>query len=48
VTAEVETELVQAEEALAPHGELAPTVLLKQLCDTLRNQVRNLQLPVGI
>jgi octaprenyl-diphosphate synthase len=48
VTAEVETELVQAEEALAPHGALAPTVLLKQLCDTLRNQVRNLQLPVGI
>ncbi len=48
VTAEVETELVHAEEALAPHGALAPTALLKQLCDTLRNQVRNLQLPVGV
>lgn len=48
VTAEVEAELAQAEAALAQHGLLPPAALLRQLCDTLRNQVRNLQLPMGV
>jgi hypothetical protein len=43
VAAEIEAELAHAETALAPHGELAPVPLLRQLCDTLRHQVRNLQ-----
>lgn len=48
VAAEVEEELAHAEAALAPHADLAPVPLLRQLCDTLRNQVRNLQAPVGV
>lgn len=48
VASEVEAELVQAEAALAPHAELAPVPLLGQLCDTLRNQVRNLHSPVSV
>ncbi len=48
MAAEVETELIQAEAALAPHGGLAPVSLLHQLCGTLRYQVRNLQAPTGV
>lgn len=43
VANEVESELVQAETALAPHGGLAPVMLLRQLCETLRNQVAGLR-----
>lgn len=43
VAAEVETELLKAEEALAPHAGFAPVPLLRQLCDTLRYQVGSLQ-----
>jgi octaprenyl-diphosphate synthase len=45
VAAEIEAELVNAEAALAPHAALPPVPLLRQLCDTLRAQVRSLQLP---
>lgn len=45
VAAEIEAELVRAEEALATHAALAPVPLLRQLCDTLRAQVRSLQFP---
>jgi len=48
VVGEVETELAQAEAALAPHSELAPVVLLRQLCETLRNQVAALRSPEGV
>jgi octaprenyl-diphosphate synthase len=48
IAAEVESELAQAEVALAPHEGLAPVPLLRQLCDTLRCQVRNLQVPEGV
>jgi octaprenyl-diphosphate synthase len=48
VAAEVEAELAHAEAALAPHGALAPVGLLRQLCNTLRHQVRNLQAPGGV
>lgn len=43
ITAEIEAELVHAETALAAHPGEAPVLLLRQLCDTLRFQVRNLQ-----
>lgn len=43
VSAEVETELSLAEAALEPHTGLAPVALLRQLCETLRNQVRILR-----
>jgi octaprenyl-diphosphate synthase len=43
VAAEVETELSLAEAALEPHAGLAPVTLLRQLCETLRNQVRSLR-----
>lgn len=43
VAAEVETELSLAEGALEPHTGLAPVALLRQLCETLRNQVRVLR-----
>jgi octaprenyl-diphosphate synthase len=45
VVGEVEAELAHAEAALAPHGELAPVMLLRQLCETLRNQVSALRSP---
>lgn len=48
VAAEVETELLHAEAALAPHVTLPPVPLLRQLCDTLRLQVGNLRTPVGV
>jgi octaprenyl-diphosphate synthase len=48
VAAEVEAELSKAEAALAPHLGLPPGPLLKQLCETLRQQVRNLQTPAGV
>jgi octaprenyl-diphosphate synthase len=48
VAAEVETELAQAEAALASYEQLAPVPLLLQLCGTLRYQVRNLQVPDGV
>jgi octaprenyl-diphosphate synthase len=48
VSAEVEAELAHAESALAPHAALAPVPLLRQLCDTLRYQVRNLRAPTGV
>lgn len=48
VAGEVETELAQAEAALAPYSELAPVVLLRQLCETLRNQVAALRSPDGV
>lgn len=48
VSAEVESELVRAEAELAPHSGIASAPLLRQLCDTLRLQVRNLQLPRGV
>jgi octaprenyl-diphosphate synthase len=48
VAAEVEAELLKAETALAPHAALAPVPLLLQLCDTLRHQVRSLQVPAKI
>ena len=48
VAAEVEAELGRAEAALAAHTALAPVPLLLQLCDTLRHQVRNLQVPVVV
>jgi hypothetical protein len=44
----VEAELSKAEAALAPHLGLPPGPLLKQLCETLRQQVRNLQTPAGV
>jgi octaprenyl-diphosphate synthase len=47
VAQEVETELAHAEAALAPHAELAPVVLLRQLCETLRNQVACLRSPTN-
>jgi len=43
VVGEVEKELAHAEAELAPHSELAPVVLLRQLCETLRNQVAALR-----
>jgi octaprenyl-diphosphate synthase len=48
VAREVETELAYAETELAPHAELAPVVLLRQLCETLRNQVACLRSPNGV
>jgi octaprenyl-diphosphate synthase len=48
VAAEVEAELTQAEGALASHTDMTPVPLLRQLCDTLRFQVRNLQSPEGV
>jgi octaprenyl-diphosphate synthase len=48
VSMEVEAELTKAESALAPHMDLPPGPLLKQLCATLRQQVRNLQAPSGV
>jgi octaprenyl-diphosphate synthase len=43
IATEVESELALAEKALMPHSDVAPVPLLRLLCDTLRNQVRNLQ-----
>ena len=48
VAAEVETELAQAEAALAPHATLPPVPLLRQLCDTLRHQVGVLRAPADV
>ena len=47
VSAEIEEELVKAETALAAHAGLAPVPLLRQLCETLRSQVRSLAVPLG-
>lgn len=43
VAGEVEVELGRAEAEFAQHGNLAPVPLLRQLCETLRYQVRNLR-----
>jgi octaprenyl-diphosphate synthase len=48
VATEVEAELIKAESALVPHAALAPVPLLLQLCDTLRNQVRSLQVAASL
>jgi octaprenyl-diphosphate synthase len=48
VATEVEAELIKAESALVPHAALAPVPLLLQLCDTLRNQVRSLQVSASL
>jgi hypothetical protein len=39
----IDTELARAAAALAPWSSPPPTPLLLQLCDGLRDQVRNLQ-----
>lgn len=48
VAEEVENELVKAEATLEGHTALAPVLLLRQLCETLRYQVRNLRAPEGV
>jgi octaprenyl-diphosphate synthase len=48
VAEEIEKELGKAEAALMPYAALTPAALLRQLCDTLRHQVRNLQGPHGV
>lgn len=48
VSAEVEVELREADAKLAAFGELAPVPLLRQLCETLRYQVRNLRSPDSV